>query len=323
MLGLSSMGRLHDLVRVHGSDHVVGMAQTEKDRKLARIAAEILAEDTQELGITYSGFCLTALPHKRLADDEIWQRSSRNINLLIEPMRVHGQGENRYIGVPYGSRARLILLYLQTEAVRNNSREVELGRSMREWLRRMEIGIGGKSYKDVREQAARISSCRLTFKWHSEDGRVSAWDHDHIIKSGFAMHDLDGDDAQGSLWNETVRLGETFFEELRRHPVPIFEPAIRHIANQSLTIDIYIWLAYRLHSLNRATPVSWLSLKDQFGPGYASVKPFRQRFLQALEMALAVYPQARVEASTKGLMLHPSPSPIERRSLGLVSAAGD
>ena len=37
-------------------------------------------------------------------------------------------------GVPYGARARMILLYLQTQAVRTGSREVALGRSMRDWM---------------------------------------------------------------------------------------------------------------------------------------------------------------------------------------------
>jgi hypothetical protein len=251
------MAEIHDLLRVHGSSRALEMATSERSRRLTRIAQEILQEESQALGITYSGFCMTALPHKRLPDDEIWHRNTRNISLLIEPVRVHSAAEPRYLGVPYGSRARLILLYLQTEAVRNNSREVELGRSMRDWLQRMDIGIGGKTYKDVREQAARIGACRLTFKWSAADGRASAWDHDHIIKGGFAFHDVGDDERQGTLWNETVRLGETFFEELRRHPVPIFEPAIRHIANQSLTIDIYIWLAYRLHVLERPTRIAW------------------------------------------------------------------
>jgi len=312
------MGKHHDLIRVHGSEKAIRMAESVKDRRLARLASDMLAEESQALGITYSGFCLTALPHKQLPDDQIWERITRNISLLVEPVRVHALGKPRYLGVPYGSRARLILLYLQSEAVRWGTREVELGRSMRDWLQRMGIGVGGKSYKDVREQAARIAACRLTFRWHAEDGRGRAWDHDHIIKGGFAFHDEADDGRQGSLWSETVRLGETFYEELRRHPVPIFEPAIRHIANQSLTIDVYIWLAYRLHSLAKPTPISWASLKQQFGPGYASVKAFRQRFLQTLEVALTVYPRARVDQDARGLILFPSPPPVERRSLTVV-----
>ena len=40
-----------------------------RTRPLVDIAAEVLADDTQRIGISYTGFCLTALPHKRLPDD--------------------------------------------------------------------------------------------------------------------------------------------------------------------------------------------------------------------------------------------------------------
>ena len=57
----------------------------------------------------------------------------------------------------------MILLYLQTEAVKTRSREIELGRSMNHWLTSMGIDNGGKTYKLVREQSKRLSLCRLTF----------------------------------------------------------------------------------------------------------------------------------------------------------------
>ena len=56
-----------------------------------------------------------------------------------------------------------ILLFLQSEAIRTNSREIELGRSMRVWLGSMGLSIGGTTYKLVTEQAKRISRCSLTF----------------------------------------------------------------------------------------------------------------------------------------------------------------
>jgi Plasmid encoded RepA protein. len=59
----------------------------------------------------------------------------------------------------------LILLYLQTMALRNNSPEVELGRSMNDWLDRMGISTGGSTYKEVRNQAERLSRCKLTFDY--------------------------------------------------------------------------------------------------------------------------------------------------------------
>ena len=47
----------------------------------------------QDIGITYSGFCLTAFPHKRLADDAPWEKKGRGVTLLVEPGRLKvGQG---------------------------------------------------------------------------------------------------------------------------------------------------------------------------------------------------------------------------------------
>ena len=50
----------------------------------------------------------------------------------------------------------MILLYLQTQAVRTRTREVELGASMNAWLGAMGIKVGGKTYQIVREQSRKI-----------------------------------------------------------------------------------------------------------------------------------------------------------------------
>ncbi len=47
----------------------------------------------------------------------------------------------------------MILLYLQTEAVKTRSREIELGLSMNHWLTSMGIDYGGETYRLVREQS--------------------------------------------------------------------------------------------------------------------------------------------------------------------------
>jgi len=315
------MAEIHKRIFEHGRDKARQLALAEgadaTTLKSIDLAARMLAEETESIGISYSGFCLTALPHKRLPDDQVWEREGRNVRLHIEPGRLFHQGSDKLVGVPYGSRARLILLYLQTEAIRNNSREVELGRSMRQWLERMDVPVGGKSYKDVQEQASRISACRLHFTWTSDDGRRKAWDEDKFVKSGFALAADDG--LQGTLWEERVVLGETFFAELKKHPVPVSETAIRLISNQSLTIDVYVWLAYRLHTLLKPTPITWAALMGQFGAGYGQLKHFKPRFLDALRQAEAVYPEARMEVTEKGIMLHPSRPPIAKRGPVLVS----
>jgi len=313
------MGQIHQLITQVGRDQAKALQTTPDRRSLVEIAAAVLEDERQDLGITYSGFALTALPHRRLPDDQPWERKGHRIRLLIEPGRlpVRGGGFKLY-GVPYGSRARMILLYLQTRALQTDNREVELGRSMHEWLDRMGLSVGGQTYRDIREQASRISACNLTFAW--EDTNTIGFEKDSIVKGGIHLSTA-ADPTQGSIWEDRVLLSEAYFRELKAHPVPIWEPALRHIQNNSSSIDIYIWLAYRLHSLSRPTSLTWQAVFEQFGAGYARLRDFRKRFQDALQLALTVYPDARVEVEEQGLLLHPSPPPIPERKVHQVTAS--
>jgi hypothetical protein len=75
-------------------------------------------------------------------------------------------------------------------------------------------------------------------------------------------------------------------------------------------MDCYIWLAYRLHSLSIPKLVTWKALKAQFGTAYRELYHFKNRWPGALDLALAVYPAARVEIMDQGLMLRPSRPPV-------------
>jgi hypothetical protein len=46
----------------------------------------------------------------------------------------------------------------------------------------------------------------------------------------------------------------------RCRQVPVEEKAIAMIANNSMAIDVYCWLAYRLHSLSSPKLVTWKAL---------------------------------------------------------------
>lgn len=307
------MGSIHRLIAQHGVDTARLMAATKTERSAIDAAAEIMAEEKARLGITHAGFAMTSLPHRRVAET-VWRRSGPQTTLLVASGHDE-QGEP--IGVPYGSLSRLILLYLQTEAIRTSSAEVELGRSMNAWLSKMNIAIGGRTYQLVTEQARRISACRLTFFLERPGAKV--FENGAFVSGGISMAGV-SDPHQPSLWQEKVKLDPGFVQSLREHPVPVLEAAIRVIGTRSMAIDIYIWLAYRLHVLARPTPISWISVHTQFGAGFKHVRQFKPTFVNSLAMALAVYPEARVEADQDGLMLYPSSPAIpktEAKRLGL------
>lgn len=304
------MGEIHQLVAQHGRNTARRLVSLD-EKHLVDLAAEVLTDERVAAGFTYSGFCMASLPHRSLPDDREWVRKSGDFSLIIEPGKLfrHGDEEGVLFGVPFGPRARVILLYLQSEAIKTNSREIELGSSMRQWLDRMGIERGGKTYRAFRDQAARISACRLTFAFRKQ-GR-EGFIRDSIVDGGLSLFDIGADGRQGRLWKETVLLGEKFFQSLKKHPVPLWDGAISRLANQSLAIDIYCWLAYRLHALVKPMTVDWSALYSQFGASYAHLHHFKPRFLDSLKTALIVYPDARVAlADDAGVILHPSAPPV-------------
>ena len=134
-------------------------AETRAERQAVEAAGIVLAEEVSRLGITHAGFAMTSLPHKRI-EEPLWRRQGHQTTLLVESGRTASGG---WIGVPYGSMARLILLYLQTEAIRTSDPEVELGKSMHAWLSRMGIPRRRQKLQVGGRAGRRISACRLTF----------------------------------------------------------------------------------------------------------------------------------------------------------------
>ena len=310
--GIEAMAEIHKLLEQHGKQAVL---QLDVDRRVVEAAAGYLTAEDGEVGFLYSGWAQSALPHKRLADDASWQVHTDHVSLVVQPgLRPSLAGDPVSVGVPYGSRARLIILYLQSEALKTNSREVELGKTLHAWLRRLDIPIGGKSMAAVKDQAERISRCRMSFQ--IKQGNRTGLVNQSILDTAMFVED---DSTQGSLFIEKAKLSELFFEQLKKHPVPIEENAIAMIANNSMAIDIYCWLAYRLHSLPGPKLVTWKALHVQFGRGLARLDHFRWYFTQPLELALAVYPEAKVDVDARGLVLNPSRPPVAPKVISITA----
>ena len=80
-------------------------------------------------------------------------------------------------------------------------------------------------------------------------------------------------------------------------------------------LDLYVWLAYRLHVLAKPTAIRWARLHQQFGAGFKSQRQFKPTFISNLKLALAVYPEAGVEVDDEGVRLLPSRPPIPERQI--------
>ena len=296
---VSTMSSVHEVIQTRGVDEARRLAASKHERAIIDTAFDVISSEDDGAAYSHAGFAMTSLPHKQ-TDETIWRREGHLTTLIIQSgASKHG----KHIGLPYGSLARLILLYLQSEAIRTNSPRVELGRSMNRWLVSMGLQVGGKTYKLVSDQAYRISTCNLAFISEGRSG-VEERQNATFVDRAITMLDMLGD--QPTLWQESVTLNHHFYSSLRDHPVPVSEAAIKAIGPRSLVIDLYIWLCWRLHALPRDQPVRWAALHAQFGSGYKALRQFKPSFVAALDLALAAYPDARVSVDADGIIMRPS-----------------
>ena len=85
-----------------------------------------------------------------------------------------------------------------------------------------------------------------------------------------------------------IELGEDFFNEIIRCPIPIDLNTLRAMKRSPLGLDLYLWLTYRTFALKRPLRLTWRQLYRQFGADQAKAskvaqQAFRRDYLRELK----------------------------------------
>jgi hypothetical protein len=287
-----------------------------RERKRIELTHELLSElpTPEDLSFLHAGLCQTSLPHSRPAENHLaWHRRSGRFSLIVQPGLIDSGNGVEYVGVPYGSKARLILIHLQTEGIR--SRTVNLGASLSAFMRSLGLAVtGGRrgTIGAVREQALRIARCNFTMQWTGDDGHGGGRT---IIADTRIVDRLELWRSEREGWCETVELSERFHEHLREHAVPLDKRGIAHLAGNSLGLDLYALLAYRLPRLDRELHLRWASMQAQIGSAERTTFTLAQRIREVLPDVLVAYPHAQIEVTPHGLLLKPSKPAVPKTSV--------
>jgi hypothetical protein len=286
----------------------------EEKAKTIAIAKEAVGQEIAraEQEIVFSARLLVqaTLPHSKPAPGVVeFQRTNGFVT-------VHIQAPKEY-GLPYGTYPRLLLAWVTTEAVRTKSPELELGDSLREFMIKLDLGVGGGprgSVPRLRQHMQRLftSTVSATYQDSDQCQRVAFCPIEcaHIFWNPKSP-------GQVSLWKSSIRLNQMFYEEIIRRPVPVDMHVLRGLAKtrSPIAIDIYQWLTYRMSYLRDPTTIPWEALALQFGGDYRRTRAFKEKFLRQLKQVLELYPQAKVEPVASGLKLLPSRPHVPMRVL--------
>ena len=221
------------------------------------------------------------------------------------------------LGCPMAPKPDFLLMHLNSEAVRRQSPIIPVEDTMTAFFRRlMGRKQDGRQANVLKAQLTSLSAA--TFRLGIVQGEDRAFQVDTKVVSAFDLW-FQKDDSQRVIWPSTLRLSLDYFESLSRFAVPLDERAIAALSHSATGLDVYCWLAQRLHRIPVGKPqfVPWTALYDQFGQGYREIRKFRRDFLKQTGQVKAVYPDAHMSEDRRGMTLENSPPPVSKRLVPL------
>ena len=283
-------------------------------RRLVSSSAAMGVTPPEEITYQHTVLCQTCLPYRDPGNSvRRWERKQGHVHLLVNAGEALNPEENRYVelGLPCGPKARIVMMHLNALAIKTQSPTIEVEDSLTAFVKRLGLAGHGRDIRIVKDQLSRLSAATIRLAVTRDD---RAFQINTQIVTAFDLW-FPKDDRQRVLWPSTVRLSEEYFQSLARHAVPLNEDAIAALSHSAMSLDVYAWLAQRLHRIPHGKPqfVPWKSLKDQFGCGYTRMIDFKRVFLKALGQVSSQYRGARIGVDDKGMTLHHSPPPIQGR----------
>lgn len=287
------------------------MPREKRRRSVVREVFENSPPTPADVRHIHSVLAVCGLPYERVpVETRQYERRQGQMSLMVTAGQLMTpNGEWQAQPLPFGPKARLILMHLCSEAVRQKSATIEIADTFTAFVR--ELGFpdsGGKAgpLTAFKEQLNALAACSIN---------IGTWDGERAKTKKFSPIDdfemwLSNNPAQRSLWPSTLTFSSTMYESLKRHALPVNVHAVRAFAGSARKLDLYFWLGYRLHNIERPLHISWQALAEQFGTGFTRERAFKAQLTEELAHLAEVFPKLPVKLTDNGLSLQPAGSDV-------------
>ena len=270
-----------------------------------------------QLVTNHSILCSVSLPYRNQAPRRSFTRVSGTTSLEIQAGKIPSfEGAFQEVGLPYGSRARLLMLHLCSEALKQQSPIIQLERSFTAFARDLGISSSASALRVLKDQSLRLGAASIRIS-KTNDNEIVSFQGYIFNALNFKLHRAN---SQMGLFASEIAFNPLFYSSLKTNAVPLSKHAIWALKHSSRALDVYCWLASRLFRIHPEKPVivRWTSLRFQFGNNRQDMRAFKKLFKTALSQALAVYPDAKVSVIRGGLKLEQSRPAIPLKVKGLI-----
>lgn len=279
-----------------------------KDVELIHTAVDIasIEPSASDIGFLPAVFCQVTLPRSN-AIGPVFLRRQGKVELRVLSSAAEAVSEWVPVHIPSGSLARLVLIFVTTQAVQHQSAGIVFGESAAQFLRALGRGSNGGqrgSYVALHKQMQALDSCYFQIKYLDQQFEGFLFEQDESRYK--ATKKTDG-------WSNERTLHKDFARMVLAGSVPLDMRAVRALGNCPFSLDVYVWLTHRLCRVRGEQFVSWECLYEQFGGEFKGVRPhndFKKCFKKALDKARLVYPKAKIIERAAGLVLIKSPPPV-------------
>ena len=285
------------------------------------------SEADPDLGFMARTMALCSLPRTNPGNRHQYKRVNGPYKLILSRT-----GEYK---LPFGTLPRLLVAWVSTEGLKTQSPVLVLGKSLAEFMGKLGLHMSGGSNRSdrtrLRNQMDRLfnSTVSLVYEDRGPDNSMQVKDTftSPVARKTHLVWNLRCPE-EPVLWESTIELGQDFFNEIIRHPVPLDMNILKAMKRSPLGLDFYLWLTYRTFTLNRPLRLSWTCLYRQFGadPSRASdkrtVDAFRTDCLRELKKIKFAWPELNYFTPKGVLILSPSEPSIPSLSTGGISRQG-
>jgi hypothetical protein len=304
---LVSSQQKRDAQRTLEVERAAALAAMPRDKRRRMIVREVLENEgpsPENLRFMHSVLAICGLPYRKLPEGVFeFERTQGRMGLVVTAGKLRApDGQRHQQPVPYGPKARLLLAHLTTEAILNQSPQIELADTLTGFLRDLGFpATGGEAgtLKAFKQQLNALFACRM---------EISAWDGQKATTIKAEPFDsvevfFSDNPDQKSLWASSIRFSDKMFAGLVKHAIPMDMRALRAFQGSARKLDLLYWVGYRLHSIRAPLTVSYKALGQQFGDGYAREVDFKRKFAKDISHLQEVFPKLPIRLTEHGLTL--------------------